>query len=107
MPPFPDSERKRPRFFTAREVARLQVRSYTVFILFVYCFMLFLCCFCTVLCCFYAVFMLNMMILQGFPESFVLDGAGVDEGRLYRQLGNAVSPPVVAAVSTQAIPVQL
>ena len=51
--------------------------------------------------------MLNMMILQGFPESFVLDGAGVDEGRLYRQLGNAVSPPVVAAVSTQAIPVQL
>jgi hypothetical protein len=45
--------RQLPRFFTPREVARL----------------------------------------QGFPESFVLDGLdGVDQGRLYHQLGNAVSP---------------
>eukprot|EP01043_Picozoa_sp_COSAG02_P056323 COSAG02_NODE_6663_length_3432_cov_2.297930_2_plen_228_part_00 len=45
------SGRQLPRFFTPREVARL----------------------------------------QGFPESFVLDG--LDAGRLYHQLGNAVSRP--------------
>ena len=62
VPPFPDGERKRPRFFTPREVARL----------------------------------------QGFPESFVLGGE-VDEGRLYHQLGNAVSPPIVAAVGASLL----
>ena len=51
--------RQLPRFFTPREVARL----------------------------------------QGFPESFVLDGLdGVDQGRLYHQLGNAVSPMYTTAL---------
>ena len=49
--------RQRPRFFTPREVARL----------------------------------------QGFPESFVLEG--LDQGRLYHQLGNAVRLPASPSFS--------
>ncbi len=37
--------------------------------------------------------------LQGFPESFLLNFPGANEGRLYSQLGNAVSPPLVVALA--------
>ena len=59
-----------PRFFTPREVARL----------------------------------------QGFPETFIIDGddgsgSGTDliEGRIYKQLGNAVSAPVIAALAESLV----
>ena len=65
VPVIAGTARTLPRFFTPREVARL----------------------------------------QGFPESFVLagddgTGSGSDliEGRIYKQLGNAVSAPVIAAL---------
>ena len=65
VPVIAGTARKLPRFFTPREIARL----------------------------------------QGFPESFVLsgdDGSGsgteLIEGRIYKQLGNAVSAPVIAAL---------
>jgi hypothetical protein len=36
--------------------------------------------------------------LQGFPESFVIDEESTSRNRFYRQIGNAVCPPVVAAI---------
>lgn len=42
--------------------------------------------------------------LQGFPETFKLPN-GADEGRWYRQIGNAVPPPLVAAVATRVLAV--
>lgn len=38
--------------------------------------------------------------LQGFPESYQ---PGANIGRFYRQIGNAVSPPIVAAVCEQML----
>lgn len=35
--------------------------------------------------------------LQGFPEAFALDGLA-NINRLYHHLGNAVSPPIIAAI---------
>ena len=36
--------------------------------------------------------------MQGFPETFSIP-TGADEGRWYKQIGNAVPPPLVAAVA--------
>ena len=41
--------------------------------------------------------------LMGFPEWFVIDDTCKSKHRMYHQLGNAVVPPVVGAITRQVI----
>ncbi|KAK3245969.1 hypothetical protein CYMTET_44481 [Cymbomonas tetramitiformis] len=44
--------------------------------------------------------------LQGFPETFQVAGyRGANDGRFYRQIGNAVCPPVVAVIAAALLPI--
>jgi DNA (cytosine-5)-methyltransferase 1 len=41
--------------------------------------------------------------LMGYPENFIIRGTGVSDTQLYRQFGNSVAVPVVAAIAKQMV----
>ncbi|KAI2513224.1 tRNA methyltransferase [Fragilaria crotonensis] len=41
--------------------------------------------------------------LMGFPEDFPVHGGVVDEAHLYQAIGNAVTPPVIAAIGRELL----